>query len=222
LSSNSPGDSGTDAGAATNHGRPLARARSSVAIRANTPAQSPGLVWRNSRNVGYHGVSSRSLNQRLSAANGSATHAATLSAPARCATDVSLVTTRSRLAITAAVSRNAPPASSSEAGSANRPTGNPAASNCSAPSPFWRLTSRTPGQPASGANWASGIDRSASAPPYVGLPCQAMPTLNPGPSAASRCSHRPTRFSSARRYCTSAGTLCGVVTNMPGRLINRT
>ena len=75
--------------------------------------QSPRRDWRNSRIVGYQGLSSRSSSQRQSGEKGNATHTGAASAPARCATAVSDVITRSRFSITAAVSQNAPPASSS-------------------------------------------------------------------------------------------------------------
>ena len=45
--------------------------------------------------VGYQGVSSRPSSQRQSAITGSAVNTGRASAPARCATDVSQVTTRS-------------------------------------------------------------------------------------------------------------------------------
>ena len=53
--------------------------RSATLISSNTPAQSPGCVCRNSRIVGYHGLSLRSSSQRQSGTNGSATHTGTVS-----------------------------------------------------------------------------------------------------------------------------------------------
>src|SRR5215469_14390794 len=89
----------------TTGGAPAATVSQSAARSAATgAAQSPGAVCRNSRAVGYHGLSERSLNQRQSGLNGSSTHTGRASAPARCATAVSTVTTRSRLATAAAVS----------------------------------------------------------------------------------------------------------------------
>jgi YD repeat-containing protein len=83
------------------------------AIRANTSSQSPSLICRNKRIVGYQGVSARSRSQRQSAIWASATQTGTLNAPARWAVAVSAVITRSKPCITAAVSRNAPPSASS-------------------------------------------------------------------------------------------------------------
>ena len=54
--------------------------------------------------VGYQGLSERSISQRQQAAKGRATQTGTPRAPARCATAESIVTTRSRFMITAAVS----------------------------------------------------------------------------------------------------------------------
>ena len=53
------------------------------------------LFWRNSRIVGYQGLSSRPSSQRQSVTHGSGTQTGLPSAPARCATDVSTVITRS-------------------------------------------------------------------------------------------------------------------------------
>ena len=77
-------------------------------ISWKTPCQFPRSRCRNSRIVGYQGLSLRSSSQRQSGAKGSATQTGTPSAPARWATAVSQVITRSRFIITAAVSMNAP------------------------------------------------------------------------------------------------------------------
>ena len=95
--------------------------------------------------VGYQGLSSRSRNQRKSGANGKATHTGTPSPPARWASAESMLTTRSRLRMTAAVSgkSRSPRSRSGQVSKSGR--------NCSVPAPNWRLTRRTPGKPASGA-----------------------------------------------------------------------
>ena len=77
-----------------------------------TPGHSPCRCWRKSRMVGYQGLSSRSRSQRQSGAKGSITQTGLASAPARCATAVSAVITRSRLAISAAVSARSPSSAS--------------------------------------------------------------------------------------------------------------
>ena len=78
---------------------------SAAAISAKTPAQSPAAFWRNSRMVGYQGESVRSISQRQSGWSRSATQTGRPSAPARCAGAESDTIIRSRLAITAAISR---------------------------------------------------------------------------------------------------------------------
>src|SRR3954462_1109482 len=80
---------------------------SACAIAANTGAQSPSRLWRNSRIDGYQGLSARSSIQRQSGTCRSATQVGRPSAPARCAMEVSDVTIRSSAIITAAVSMNA-------------------------------------------------------------------------------------------------------------------
>jgi hypothetical protein len=77
--------------------------RAAVTCRI-TLSQSPMEGWRNSRIVGYQGLSFRSGSQRQSATNGSSTQTGLPIAPARWATAVSTAITRSRLAINAAVS----------------------------------------------------------------------------------------------------------------------
>ena len=78
--------------------------RPPAAIRANTSLHSRGVVCRNSRMVGYQGVSSRPVSQRQSATCGNAVNTGRASAPARCAIEVSQVTTRSSFVISAAAS----------------------------------------------------------------------------------------------------------------------
>ena len=60
-----------------------------------TPAQSPRAGWRNRRMLGYQGLSARSMKKRQSGAYFSATQTGRASAPARCASEVSQVITRS-------------------------------------------------------------------------------------------------------------------------------
>ncbi len=74
------------------------------AILSNTCCHSSSLRCRNSRMVGYHGLSSRSSSQRQSGANGRAIHTGMPSPPARCAKAESTVITRSRTLTEAAVS----------------------------------------------------------------------------------------------------------------------
>ena len=60
-----------------------ASARSSAVTRSNSSGQSPGVRCLNSRMVGYHGLSSRSMSQRQSGTDCSATQTRAPSAPAR-------------------------------------------------------------------------------------------------------------------------------------------
>ncbi len=79
-------------------------------------------------------------------------------APARCAIDVSHVTTRSRLIITAAVSTNAEPDSSSSGARSTMPNRSASGASCSLPAPFCRLTRLAPAS-ANAAKHSSGIER---------------------------------------------------------------
>ena len=83
-------------------------------ISAKTPSQAPWRCWRNNRIDGYQGEVSRPRIQRQSGANGTATQTGLPIAPAKCASAVSTVITKSSCAITAAVSeksRRRPPRS---------------------------------------------------------------------------------------------------------------
>ena len=60
---------------------PLLRRQLGHAIRSKTSSQSPHVFWRNNRIVGYHGLSSRSISQRQSAATGIATQIGTRQRP---------------------------------------------------------------------------------------------------------------------------------------------
>jgi hypothetical protein len=93
--------------------RRATRSRSSAARRSKTSCHWPSFCWRNRRMVGYQGLSWRSMNQRQSPWAERATHTCAPNAPARWATAVSVVMTRSRFLITAARSMKAPAASSS-------------------------------------------------------------------------------------------------------------
>ncbi len=66
---------------------PCATARRSFSMRAMTSAQSSPFFWRNSRMVGYQGLSSRSSSQRQSVTHGSSTQTGLPSAPARWAVE---------------------------------------------------------------------------------------------------------------------------------------
>ena len=63
---------------------------------ATTDAQSPACGWRNTRAVGYQGLSSRASCQRQSLSCASNTQVGRPKAAAKCATEVSTVTTHSR------------------------------------------------------------------------------------------------------------------------------
>ena len=91
-------------------------ASKSALTRPTTLDQSRGRACRNSRSVGYQGLSARPSCQRQSGANGSRTQAGRASAPARCAILVSTVMMRSSSAISAAVSTSGlPPGSGHDA-----------------------------------------------------------------------------------------------------------
>src|SRR5262249_33143734 len=74
------------------------------AIRRKTPSQSPSASWRNSRIVGYHGLSSRAVIHRQSGTVERGIQARRPRPPARWATAVSGVITRSSRLMIAAVS----------------------------------------------------------------------------------------------------------------------
>src|SRR6185312_16449771 len=65
------------------------RARRASRAALTALGQSPCAGWRNSRAVGYQGVSVRSIIQRQSKKNGMRIHTGLAIAPARCATEVS-------------------------------------------------------------------------------------------------------------------------------------
>ena len=91
-------------GRSRRHGGHAAHRVECVGHRPITAGQSPGRACRNSRADGYHGQSSRSSNQRQSGTRGSSIQTGRPSAPARCATDVSTLITRSSVSTSAAVS----------------------------------------------------------------------------------------------------------------------
>ena len=82
---------------------PLAALASSPATRAATSLHGWPSTWRNSRMVGYQGLSSRPKSQRQSDTHGMNSQVGLASAPARCATEESMVMTRSSASIAAAV-----------------------------------------------------------------------------------------------------------------------
>jgi hypothetical protein len=133
---------------------------------------------RNSRAVGYQGLSSRPSNQRQSGTLRNATNVGWPSAPARCAFIESDATIRSRLATSAAVSWNASSPVSEGSSTCSIFSRNGTPRSCSTPGRFCSEIRRTSGTSASGANAASGIERPLSWM-NVGLPCQEMPILNP-------------------------------------------
>ncbi len=199
LSSSSPHETGTRGVGADDLADDAPRATSSdfnsLSMRANTPCQSPLAVWRNSRMVGYQGQSSRPISQRQSGTCLSASQIGRPSAPARWATPVSELMTRSQLSRIAAVSRKeSGPVSKSVPKVSSRMPGGRWAS-CASPEPFCRLKSRTPGIVDRVRNRASGKERPMSI--LAVLPCQQMPILKPcGPM---RRRHSSTRGRSTAR-----------------------
>ena len=79
--------------------------------------------------------------------------------PATCGTAVSEVITRSRFIMIAAVSMNAPPASSTSSPRSTTGKCSRACASSSRPAPFCRLMRRTPGISANGANCCKGMLR---------------------------------------------------------------
>src|SRR5689334_23235771 len=104
--------------------------------------------------VGYHGVSLRSCIQRQSAGSERSVHTGLASAPARCATDVQIVMTRSSEWMIADVSARS---RMREDRSISCSPGGGCAAAAEA-SPFCREKKRTPATEPSGANKLSGID----------------------------------------------------------------
>src|SRR6266550_4766885 len=168
-----------------------------------TLAQSPREGWRNSRIVGYHGLSLRSSSQRQSAAACSMSQTGTPSAPARCATIVSTVMTRSRAAIVAAVSATESEVNSAAIGGPSRVT-----RQLSYAGPRCKLTNATPGTAASGARAPNVSERSGFQSPAA----QHKPTLRPA-NRASRQRAAAMSAGFARRYGTAAGIVSSVVRN---------
>ena len=140
---------------------------------------------------GTTGQSSRPSSQRQSGTRRSATKVGRPSAPARCAFIESDATIRSRLATSAAVSRNASsPVSAASSTCSIRARERHRPRSARRPGASAARSSGYPAISASGAKAASGIERPLSCT-KVGLPCHEMPTLKPGPSrarhAATRC-----------------------------------
>jgi hypothetical protein len=177
---------------------------------ATTASHAPGARWRNSRAVGYQGLSSRSDNQRQSGRWASRIHTGLPSAPARCATDVSTVTTRSSAAMAAAMSAK----SSMQPGSWRSDTTSAHSAICDSAGPFCSENSDTPSI-ASGASSRSGIDRCRFAA-WPGLPDHTTPTVRR--RRGSRADQAATSARSIRRYGTRAGIVGNSVPNANGRL----
>ena len=90
-----------------------AAVRKAAAIREKISSQSPNVVCRNRRRLGYQGVSSRFSSHRQSGEIERASHVGTCIAPARWTTLVQDVTTKSKLCMMAAVSMKGPDSVSS-------------------------------------------------------------------------------------------------------------
>src|SRR5580658_3128740 len=161
--------------------------------------QSPSLGWRNSFAVGYQGQLLPSSSHRQSGRLKRSTQVGLPSAPARCAAALSIVTTKSRFAISAAVSAKSeisevPSKISISAG---------AFLACAAASPNCRLTKITPRTSPSGKSSSNGTLLRGSG---LGRPFQTSPTFNrfSFPSLSAHLSARP---GLNQRY----GTLVGIV-----------
>ena len=158
--------------------RPV-KSRSSACTASMTAGHFPGSGCRNRRSVGYHGLSLRPSNQRQHGSKRSSSQTDLPSAPARWATAVSTEMTRSRLAISAAVSAKSPISPITSV--------SPNSAGAVGPS-FCRLTKCTPGTATKGARSAGAIERLLSSAAPVGecsreLPAQTNPRAAPaGPS----------------------------------------
>lgn len=171
---------------------PGARAWSEETERARYPGHgvvpAGALAWRNSRTEGYQGEVSGCSHQRQSGASGNSSRVGTPSAPARCENAVSMVTTASSSAISAAVSSKVPSSSGVSTSRGNTPgwrTG-----SC-ARGPICRLTRRTPSTWPRGNRASKGSARRRSYS-FSGLPPQTRPTRLALPFG-------PTRRSSSSR-----------------------
>src|SRR6266567_5653011 len=105
-----------------------------------TEVQSPGFGWRKMRMVGYQGELSRSSIHRHSVSNRFSNQIGLPIAPARCATAVSTLMTRSRLATNAAVPAKS--LSCDEKSCTTMPGGGDVA--CVLDGPTWRDTKSHP------------------------------------------------------------------------------
>ena len=153
---------------------------SSWIIRLITPFQSPGAFCRNNRMVLYQGVSFLPSIQRQSGVKGSKSHTGLAMAPARWATAVSTVMTRSRLCITAAVSAKS---CNWALKSINRRLLK-CFFICLEADPFCKLYKTIPSIWLRGIKLTRGQERLKSFS-WVGLPAQTIPTLNPVESSLS-------------------------------------
>src|SRR5581483_6616250 len=173
--------------------RHASRDLTSFAIASKTVTQSPRVCCLKSFAVGYHGLSVRSSSQRQSESTSSGMNTGRASAPARWAMAVFGATTRSRCCITAAVSRNASGPASKSSPSVSTFISPGSVLICSAPKFFCNEIRRTPAICESGKYSRSAIDRVLSKS-ACGLPCHAIPILNPCAPMASF--HRVTRSGS--------------------------
>ena len=143
-------------------------------IRRKTPSQSPNVVCRNTLMVGYHGLSSRPAGQRHSLTEERATQTGTPRPPARWATAVSAVITRSRWDMIEAVSMKSRPRRPVSSVTGKRPAKIreliQAMDGLQADQPDAR-------QLGDGCEVASGNDRQRSVS-WAGFPCQAIPIRN--------------------------------------------
>jgi hypothetical protein len=177
----------------------------------------PARGCRNSRIVGYQGLSSRRVIHRQSAGSYISVHVGKPIAPARWATALSTDTTRSRFAITAAVS----PKSVRSADRSGKPISLNTARSASGTG-ICNDTSRTPGMVANSRKPASAIDRRQSAELSL-LPAHTRPTRTPSlptrrASSARQCARR---IGAAARYGIGVGMVESSVPNTQGMLASQ-
>lgn len=156
---------------------PATRRRRSSATRSMTRGHAPGAGCRKSRAVGYQGLSSRFRSQIQSAAYCKRIHTGFPKAPARCATDVQVVMTRSSAVMAAAVSAKS--SRCGERSTSRMPAGGLAA--CAAAGPFWREKKVTPLTAASGASFESWRKDRNWSHLWFGSPAHTKPTRGAEP-----------------------------------------
>ncbi len=169
--------------------------------------------------VGYHGLASGSRPCRQSGSCGNMTKVGLPSAPARCATAVSQVTTTSRLAMIAAVSSKCEISRcrSTKCGGSDAPA------SCVQPAPICSETQHVPGTSSNERTAANPGERSRLLR-SAGLLAQTSPKANsrPGwwPAALRRSRHCHVNESRARRYGAAAAS--GARPRTCGRLMRAT